>query len=100
MNFVIHIPPYKTSLCVNRTIVNSFSANLPIINSQKSVLNPKQLLAIASILIPGAGVMLLLSSTDMFGILRIPPFVNHKGKDINSDWLADQWDERSGLGHA
>ena len=36
----------------------------------------------------------------MFGILRIPPLVNHKGKDINSDWFADQWDERSVLGHA
>ena len=28
------------------------------------------------------------------------PFVNHKGKDVNSDWFADQWDERSVLGHA
>ena len=37
---------------------------------------------------------------DLFGILRIPPFVNHKGNDVNSDWLADQWDERSVLGHA
>ena len=36
----------------------------------------------------------------MFGILRIPPFVNHKGNDVNSDWLADQWDERSVLGHS
>ena len=27
---------------------------------------------------------------NLFGILRIPPFVNHKGKDVNSDWLADQ----------
>ena len=36
----------------------------------------------------------------LFGILQIPPFVNHKGKDVNSDWLADQWDERSVLGHA
>ena len=36
----------------------------------------------------------------LFGILRIPPFVNHKGKDVNSDWLAGQWDERSVLGHA
>ena len=36
----------------------------------------------------------------MFGILRIPPFVNHKGNDVNSDWLADQWDERSVLGRA
>ena len=36
----------------------------------------------------------------LFGILRIPPFVNHKGNDVNSDWLADQWDERSVLGHA
>ena len=26
--------------------------------------------------------------------------MNHKGKDVNSDWLADQWDERSVLGHA
>ena len=36
----------------------------------------------------------------LFGILRIPPFVNDKGKDVNSDWLADQWDERSVLRHA
>ena len=36
----------------------------------------------------------------LFRILRIPPFVNHKGNDVNSDWLADQWDERSVLGHA
>ena len=33
-------------------------------------------------------------------MLRIPPFVNHKGKAVNSDWAADQWDERSVLGHA
>ena len=26
--------------------------------------------------------------------------MNHKGKDVNSNWLADQWDERSVLGHA
>ena len=25
--------------------------------------------------------------------------MNHKGKEVNSDWLADQWDERSVLGH-
>ena len=37
---------------------------------------------------------------ELFGILRIPPFVNDKGNDVNSDWLADQWDERSVLGHA
>ena len=37
---------------------------------------------------------------NLFGILRIPPFVNHKGKDVNSDWFTDQWDERSVLGHA
>ena len=36
----------------------------------------------------------------MFGILRIPSFVNHKGKDVNSDWLAYKWDERSVSGHA
>ena len=36
----------------------------------------------------------------MLGILQIPPFVNHKGKVVNSDWFADQWDERSVLGHA
>ena len=36
----------------------------------------------------------------LFGILQIPPFVNHKGQDVNSDWLARQWDERSVLGHA
>ena len=28
------------------------------------------------------------------------PFVNDKGKDVNSDWLAYQLDERSVLGHA
>ena len=37
---------------------------------------------------------------DLFGILRIPPLAIHKGKEVNSDWLADQWDERSVLGHA
>ena len=26
--------------------------------------------------------------------------MNDKGKDVNSDWLADQWDERSVLRHA
>ena len=26
--------------------------------------------------------------------------MNDKGKDVNSDWLDDQWDERSVLGHA
>ena len=36
----------------------------------------------------------------LFGILRIPHFVYHKGKYVNSDWFADQWDERSVLGHA
>ena len=25
--------------------------------------------------------------------IRIPPIVNHKVKDVNSDWLADQWNE-------
>ena len=40
------------------------------------------------------------SERNLFGILRIPPFVNHKGKDVNSDSLAGQWDERSVLGHA
>ena len=40
------------------------------------------------------------ANSTLFGILRIPPFVNHKGKDVNSDWLAGQWDERSVLGHA
>ena len=29
-----------------------------------------------------------------------PPFINHKGNEVNSDWLANQWDKRSGLGHA
>ena len=29
-----------------------------------------------------------------------PPIVNHKGKDVSSDWLAGQWEERSVLGHA
>ena len=37
---------------------------------------------------------------NLFRILRNPPFVNHKGKDVTSDWLANQWDERSVLGHA
>ena len=36
----------------------------------------------------------------LFRILRIPPFVNNKGKDVNSDWLSDQWGEQSVLGHA
>ena len=36
----------------------------------------------------------------MFEILRIPTFVNDKGKDANSDWLADQRDGRSVLGNA
>ena len=26
--------------------------------------------------------------------------MNHKGKDVNSDWPAGQWDERSVLEHA
>ena len=39
-------------------------------------------------------------NTCLCRILRIHPFVNHRGKDVNSDWLADQWDERSVLGHA
>ena len=26
--------------------------------------------------------------------------MNHKRKDVNSDWLAGQWDKRSVLGHA
>ena len=37
---------------------------------------------------------------NLFGILRVPPFVNHKGKDVNSDWLADQWVKQSVLEHA
>ena len=28
------------------------------------------------------------------------PFSNHEGKDVNSDWLTDQWDEQSVLSHA
>ena len=28
------------------------------------------------------------------------PFCKSQGKYVNSDWLADQWDERSVLGHA
>ena len=36
----------------------------------------------------------------LFGILRHPLLVNYKGKGVNSDWLPDQWDERSVLGHA
>ena len=27
----------------------------------------------------------------LFGILRTPPFVNHSGKDVNSDWLEVIW---------
>ena len=26
--------------------------------------------------------------------------MNHKGKGVNSDWLAGQWDKQSVLGHA
>ena len=37
---------------------------------------------------------------NFFGILRLPPFVNHKGKNVNSDWFSDQSDERRVLGHA
>ena len=33
-------------------------------------------------------------------ILQIPPLLNHKGNDVNSDWPAGQWDVRSVLGHA
>ena len=36
----------------------------------------------------------------LFGTLQIPPVVNHKGKDVNSDWRTGQWDEQSVLGHA
>ena len=43
---------------------------------------------------------LLCETLKLFGILRITPFVNHKGKDVNSDWLVDLWDERSVLGPA
>ena len=43
---------------------------------------------------------ILLGHPVLFGILRIPPFVNDIGKDVNFDWLAGQWDERSVLGHA
>ena len=28
------------------------------------------------------------------------PFSKSKGKGVGSDWLADQWEERSVLGHA
>ena len=35
----------------------------------------------------------------LFGILQIPILVNHKGKDVNSERLADQLDERGVLGH-
>ena len=27
------------------------------------------------------------------------PFVNHKGKDVKSDWHPDQWDKQSALGY-
>ena len=37
---------------------------------------------------------------NFFEILRIPPFVNHIGKDVNSDLFADQSDEQRVLGHA
>ena len=36
----------------------------------------------------------------LFGVLRTPPFVNHKGKEVNSDWFVGQLDERSVLGQA
>ena len=36
----------------------------------------------------------------LFRILPIPPIVNHKGKEGNSDWLADQWDKSNVLWHA
>ena len=36
----------------------------------------------------------------LFGILRIPPFVIHKGKAVNSDWFADLLEKRRVLGHA
>ena len=42
----------------------------------------------------------MISKLTLFEKLRISPFINHKGKDANSDWLADQWDERRVLGHA
>ena len=35
----------------------------------------------------------------LFGILPSSPFVNQKGRDVNADWLASQWYERSILGH-
>ena len=35
----------------------------------------------------------------LFGMLRSRPLANRNGKDINSDWLTDQWDEQSVLGH-
>ena len=35
----------------------------------------------------------------LFGTQPIVHFVNQRGKEVNSDWLTDQWDERSVLGH-
>ena len=40
------------------------------------------------------------ASLTLFGILRIPLFVNHRRTEFNVAWLAHQWDERSVLGHA
>ena len=41
----------------------------------------------------------LSNNRSLFRILRTPSFANHKVKVVNSDWLADQWDGRSVLGH-
>ena len=42
---------------------------------------------------------LVFRTPKLFRILQSPHFVNDNGKDINSDWLTDRWDERSALGH-
>ena len=36
----------------------------------------------------------------LFEILQTLPFVDHKGREVNSDRLPDQWDERCVLGLA
>ena len=37
------------------------------------------------------------SAHNLFRILRTPFLAKHNRKDVNSDWLADQWDERKKL---
>ena len=36
----------------------------------------------------------------LLGILRAPLYENHEGREVYSNWLANQWDERNDLGLA